>query len=348
MSSRRPTVGRPGREPRLSSMASVSASTRPGIADASWLSQGPGSDPGRRPGRFHRLRPGRLRRRDLHAPDRARHNGIEAANLAVQGYGPDQELLVLMNEGLRLDPDVVVLAFCLGNDFAEAMLPVSLYDGRTPKPRFQLVDGRLVLDDMNLRQSAPRRGQQWLSDYSHLFNRGVGPRAGARNVTRRPVARPQARRTSRQGIRPSGQPGDRPPHRRRVPGARHHLHPGRLPPRAVLGLETMVGRELHGVGAGGGHHGRRHGGPFRGPRPVLLGDFPRRGRSSEARRARDRQPGAREGDCRTRSTPVATSANLPERLPEHQRQDCPPLSTKRRCSSLDGLAIGASATGSDS
>jgi hypothetical protein len=101
----------------------------------------------------------------------ARNNGIEAANLAVQGYGPGQELRVLLSEGLRLDPDVVVLAFCLGNDFAEAMLSVSLYDGRTPKPRFQLVDDRLVLDDASLRQSAWRRGQQWLSDYSHLFNR---------------------------------------------------------------------------------------------------------------------------------------------------------------------------------
>ena len=101
----------------------------------------------------------------------ARDNGIEAANLAVQGYGPDQELLVLMNQGLHLDPDVVVLASCLGNDLAEAMLPVSLYDGRTPKPRFQLVDDHLVLDGSNLRQSAWRRGQQWLSDYSHLFNR---------------------------------------------------------------------------------------------------------------------------------------------------------------------------------
>jgi hypothetical protein len=111
----------------------------------------------------------------------ARNNGIEAASLAVQGYGPGQELLVLMKEGLRLDPDVVVLAFCLGNDLAEAMLPVSLYDGRTPKPRFQFVDDRLVLDDANLRQSAWRRGQQWLSDYSHLFNRvmALNPGPGA-------------------------------------------------------------------------------------------------------------------------------------------------------------------------
>jgi hypothetical protein len=107
-----------------------------------------------------------------------RDNGLEAGSLAVQGYGPDQELLVLLHEGLRDDPDVVVLAFCLANDFADAVLPVSLYDGRTPKPRFRLAGDRLVLDDANLRQSVPQRVHQWLSDSSHLFNRAaaLGPR----------------------------------------------------------------------------------------------------------------------------------------------------------------------------
>jgi hypothetical protein len=100
----------------------------------------------------------------------ARDNGIEAGNLAVQGYGPDQELLALVQEGLRYDPDVVVLAFCLTNDFVEAVLPVALYDGRTPKPHFRLVGERLVLDDENLRQSASQRVHQWLGDYSQLFN----------------------------------------------------------------------------------------------------------------------------------------------------------------------------------
>jgi hypothetical protein len=102
-----------------------------------------------------------------------RDNGIEAGNLAVQGYGPGQELLVLLGEGLRSDPDVVVLAFCLDNDFAEAVLPVALYDGRTAKPRFRLVGDRLVLDDSNLRHTGPGRVLQWLSDYSHLFNRAA-------------------------------------------------------------------------------------------------------------------------------------------------------------------------------
>ncbi len=110
----------------------------------------------------------------------ARDNGIEAGNLAVQGYGPDQELLVLLREGLRCDPDFVVMAFCLANDFAEAVLPVSLHDGTTPKPRFRLVGDRLVLDDENLGRSTWAHVHKWLSDYSHLFNRAsaLGPRRG--------------------------------------------------------------------------------------------------------------------------------------------------------------------------
>jgi len=101
----------------------------------------------------------------------SRDNGIEASNLAVQGYGPGQQLLVLEREGLREDPDVVLLAFCLANDFADVVLPVSLYDGRTPTPRFRLVGDRLVLEDPGLRQSRARAALQWLGDYSHLFNR---------------------------------------------------------------------------------------------------------------------------------------------------------------------------------
>lgn len=110
-----------------------------------------------------------------------RENGIEAGNLAIQGYGPGQELLVLLGEGLRSDPDVVVLAFCLANDFAEAVLPVSLYDGRTPKPRFRLVGDRLVLDGSILESTGPERLLLWLSEYSHLFNRvsALGPSSEA-------------------------------------------------------------------------------------------------------------------------------------------------------------------------
>jgi hypothetical protein len=100
-----------------------------------------------------------------------RDNGIEAGNLAVAGYGPGQQLLVLQRDALRVDPDVVVLAVCLRNDFVDAVLPVALYDGVTPRPRFRLVGDSLVFDDSAVRRSAAGRAQQWLSDYSHLFNR---------------------------------------------------------------------------------------------------------------------------------------------------------------------------------
>jgi len=101
----------------------------------------------------------------------ARDNGIAAANMGVQGFGPGQELLVLQHEGLRSDPDVVVLAVCLRNDFADAVLPVALYNGVNPRPRYRLVGDELVLDDSAVRLSAPARVVSWLSDHSHLYNR---------------------------------------------------------------------------------------------------------------------------------------------------------------------------------
>lgn len=101
----------------------------------------------------------------------ARNNGIEAGNLAVAGYGPGQELLVLQRDGLETDPDVVVLAVCLRNDFVDAILPVALYDGVTPRPRFRLVDESLVLDESAMPGSNAARLLRRLGDDSHLLNR---------------------------------------------------------------------------------------------------------------------------------------------------------------------------------
>jgi hypothetical protein len=98
-------------------------------------------------------------------------NGLDVLNLGVEGYGPGQELLLLQRTGLRANPDVVVLAVCLRNDFVDAMLPVALYDGVTPRPRFKLVGSDLVLDDRAVQRSGARDALQWLSDQSHLFNR---------------------------------------------------------------------------------------------------------------------------------------------------------------------------------
>ncbi|MBU1849701.1 MAG: hypothetical protein KKH40_03155, partial [Nanoarchaeota archaeon] len=40
----------------------------------------------------------------------------EVINLGVSGYGTDQELILLQKEGLKYNPDVVILGFYLEND----------------------------------------------------------------------------------------------------------------------------------------------------------------------------------------------------------------------------------------
>lgn len=44
------------------------------------------------------------------------HEGIEVINLGVAGYGTDQELILLQQEGVRYRPDLIVLVF-VENDF---------------------------------------------------------------------------------------------------------------------------------------------------------------------------------------------------------------------------------------
>jgi len=100
-----------------------------------------------------------------------RDSGLEALNLAVQGYGPAQSLLRLQRLGLSLDPDVVVLGFCLANDFADAMLPTFLFNDGHPQPFFTLENGELVLHDEHLQLDLRERMGLWLRDHSRLYRR---------------------------------------------------------------------------------------------------------------------------------------------------------------------------------
>ena len=148
----------------------------------------------------------------------ARENGIEAGNLAVQGYGPGQELLVLAERGAAPRPgcgDPGVLSGQRLRGEPSCRCPSTMAERRSRG--FSLIGDRLVLDDSNLRLSAWRRTRQWLGDYSHLFNRvaALDSRSGLQPAVR--LARSQARSASRRGIHPAAQPGDRPPDGRRVP-----------------------------------------------------------------------------------------------------------------------------------
>ncbi len=113
----------------------------------------------------------------------ARSPLLEVVNLGVEGYGTDQELLVLLDEGLRLSPHVVVLNFC-PNDVLNNALDKDHQDGRTPKPYFTLEAGELRLHDAHVRLSPLRGLAQWLADESHLFTR-IGDLVPALAVERR-------------------------------------------------------------------------------------------------------------------------------------------------------------------
>jgi hypothetical protein len=64
----------------------------------------------------------------------------EVVNLGVHGYGHDQMLVYLREEGVRYRPDVVVLGFLTG-DMERNVLSFRDY----AKPRFVLEEGKLVL-----------------------------------------------------------------------------------------------------------------------------------------------------------------------------------------------------------
>jgi hypothetical protein len=95
---------------------------------------------------------------------------LEVANLAVSGYGTDQALLRLEHEGFALRPGVVVLHFCLANDFVDNMLDSYLYDGRTPKPYFVIAGGELSLRAAHLRRGWIEGAALRVRESSYLFD----------------------------------------------------------------------------------------------------------------------------------------------------------------------------------
>jgi GDSL-like lipase/acylhydrolase family protein len=103
----------------------------------------------------------------------SRGERYDVVNLAVEGYGTDQELLRLEHEGLAYHPDVVILSFCLTNDVLNNSLHADSEDARVPKPYFTWDEGTLVLHDEHVKLSKLRRMAQWLEDESQVFRRAA-------------------------------------------------------------------------------------------------------------------------------------------------------------------------------
>jgi lysophospholipase L1-like esterase len=96
---------------------------------------------------------------------------LEVVNLAVQGYGTDQELLRFERDGLLFQPELVILNFCLANDFRDNGARRAIYDGVYPKPYFTLeAGGRLVLHEEQLKLSPFERLFLFLHQRSIVFH----------------------------------------------------------------------------------------------------------------------------------------------------------------------------------
>ena len=89
----------------------------------------------------------------------------------MSGYGTDQELLLLEREGFGMDPAVVVLNVCVGNDALDNALPVYLYDGVTPKPYFSLEGATVSASTTTTSASAGPPG--WPATCSNIRSRST-------------------------------------------------------------------------------------------------------------------------------------------------------------------------------
>lgn len=74
------------------------------------------------------------------ALERMLGNGHEVFNMGIHGYGPDQSLTRLLDEGLRLGPELVILALYPANDFND------LYKNAL----YRVEEGKLIENHPNL------------------------------------------------------------------------------------------------------------------------------------------------------------------------------------------------------
>lgn len=93
---------------------------------------------------------------------------VEVINLSVGGFGVDQQLLFLREEGFRYEPDMVLLyAAC------DACHMHDFIWGKA-KPRFILADEKLTLKNFPVAHpqaevSRLQRPRRWLQEHSHAF-----------------------------------------------------------------------------------------------------------------------------------------------------------------------------------
>lgn len=96
---------------------------------------------------------------------------VEALNLGVAGYGTGQEMLLFEQEGLKYDPQLLVLVVFLGNDIGDnAYRPDSRRETPTPRPSFELSGDNGVRVVAGTMPERPRDLRQSLRECCLLYN----------------------------------------------------------------------------------------------------------------------------------------------------------------------------------
>lgn len=98
-------------------------------------------------------------------------SGLEVTNVGVGGYGTIQEYLYIAEEGLRFNPNVLMLMF-YENDLTDNCL--SYYPGFGPRPYAKLVNGKLeiieTLDSSEYEKFIlPVPFRMFLNDHSYFY-----------------------------------------------------------------------------------------------------------------------------------------------------------------------------------
>ena len=105
----------------------------------------------------------------------------EVLNMAVHGYGTDQQLLMLKHEGVKYHPDVVIVGF-----FVENVYRNGLAFRDFAKPMFVLENGALRLTNTPVPSPeavlAETRGERPLSFAAHFFSRRFGRAYGSETL----------------------------------------------------------------------------------------------------------------------------------------------------------------------
>jgi len=97
--------------------------------------------------------------------------GVETINAGVSGYSTDQELLWFRNEGIKYDPDLVILVFS-GNDIGhnQQQLVYTIYY----KPQFVKEEGQLILKGYPAPRTSPQgRFIYFISQHSAFANLSI-------------------------------------------------------------------------------------------------------------------------------------------------------------------------------